>query len=85
MNKIEGFFHLRTENRTFKRNKSQLLAEHEGEFVLIKKRSVVGTFSGEGDAFNKGFDLFGRESFLVKKILEKEPIMYVFNVSSVKA
>jgi hypothetical protein len=64
---------LEAEILTFEREKSNLLGQASGQFVLIKGDRVIDTFVSEDDALREGYRQFGRETFLVKQIVEFEP------------
>ena len=59
---------LKTELETFERHKHQLIAEHEGKYVLIHGNEVAGVWDTYADALKAGYDRFGLEPFLVKQI-----------------
>jgi hypothetical protein len=49
-------------------------AEHEGQFVLIKGRNILGFYSRHEEALDAAYDQLGDGPFLVKQILLHEPI-----------
>ena len=55
-------------------------ADREGQFVLIKGRRVLGFYPGTEAALEAGYDQFGDEPFLVKQILQHEPIYQLGHV-----
>lgn len=63
---------LRDELAFFAEQKPALLAKYPGQFALIKKRTLVGVYPTQEDAYTEGFRRFGKESFLVKQIVEHE-------------
>lgn len=72
---------LQQEIKTFRSIKSELLAESKGRFALIKKNKLIGIFINQIDAINQGFIKFKNTPFLVKQILDSEPIYNIFNAS----
>src|SRR5438067_1292851 len=54
--------------------------DREGEHVLIKDQEVVGFFPTRDDALMTGYTRFGIVPFLVKQILQVEPIDNVGHV-----
>jgi len=65
---------LEPELKYFQQNKPELLKTHLGQFVLIKDCQMAGAFTTFDEAFNAGVAKFGNAPFLVKQVLEKEPI-----------
>ncbi len=65
---------LEKELATYQKEKSRLLAESMGKFVLIKEDKVVGIFVSQEDALAEGYKQFGNTEFLIKKITEFEEI-----------
>lgn len=59
---------LAKERETFERHREELLAEHEGKYVLIRGDQVYGIFDTEMDAVRAGFQRFGRVPMFVKEI-----------------
>jgi len=59
---------LERELQTYKNRLTELLA-HEGKFVLIRGDEVAGTWDTYEDALRAGYDKFGLNPFLVKRIL----------------
>ena len=70
---------LAKELRTFAEHKDELLAKHQGKFVLIKGDRLLDVFDTENDAYKEGIHKFGpSEPFLVKQILDVDlPAHYV--------
>jgi len=60
------------ELKTYERNKVELLAKHEGKYVLIKGEEVVAFYTTPKEASNEGVSRFDGEPFLVKRIAEGE-------------
>jgi hypothetical protein len=68
---------LEKELETFRNRLSELRAENEGKFVLIHGSQVVDVFSSYDDAIKAGYDRFGLEPFLVKRIQAMEQAQFV--------
>lgn len=63
---------------TYRREVSHLLAEgHEGRFVLIKGRQIIGLYDTWDAARLAGLGLYLMEPFLVQQILADEPIFRI--------
>lgn len=61
------------------RHKSEWLRQHPGKYVVIKSSSVLGFYPGFEAAYRAGAGTWGIDSdFLVKQILEHEPVFFVF-------
>jgi hypothetical protein len=71
---------LAEERATYRDRLPELLAKHEGRFVLIKGPSVVGIFSNRSAALQEGYRRFGIVPFLVRQIAASEPVVYLPNV-----
>lgn len=54
--------------------------EREGQFVLIKRREVLGFFPRYEEALKAGYEQLGNEPFLVKQILRHEPTYQVGHI-----
>lgn len=65
---------LEREIETYNRRLSELLTD-EGKYVVIHVDDVVGTFDGFDDALRVGYERFGDDAFLVRKIRETEPVL----------
>lgn len=64
---------LATELVTYRDNLSELL-EHEGQFVVIKGRAILGYYRDRQAALAAAFKEYGAVSTLVKRIVEFEPV-----------
>lgn len=71
---------LETELRVFNQHRKNLLQHHEGEFALVKGEWLVGTFSTSDEAYAQGMMRFGRQLFLVKRI-----VPFLFTLPSVQS
>ncbi len=63
---------LQKEIDRFNTKKSELVAQAEGKFVLMKRQKVIGFFESQGDALLEAYKQFGKEAFLVKRVLAVE-------------
>lgn len=63
---------LKEELAFFEEKKQELLASAAGQFALIKGRTLVGIFPTSEQAYTEGVGRFGREAFLIKRIVEYE-------------
>jgi hypothetical protein len=66
---------LARELETYRAHKPELLTKSLGKYVLIKDKRVVDVFVSMEDAFKRGYDEFGNEPFLVKRVEELETPM----------
>jgi hypothetical protein len=74
---------LQTELAFFESNRAHWLLKHSGAFVAVRGRHVIGFFPDWHTAFLAGcarVDI--RKSFLVKQVLEHDPVYYIFAVAS---
>lgn len=67
---------LEIELETYHRKLSELL-EDSGKFVLIHGNEVNGIFVAYEDAIKEGYEKFGLEPFLVKKIEDQEEVQFI--------
>ena len=66
---------LEKEQATYARELPKLLAS-EGKHVLIRGDEVIGTYDTYNDALQIGYDKFGLNPFLVKRIQAVEQAHY---------
>lgn len=64
---------LKKELKFFERNKSRLLKNYLGQFVLIKDNDLIGAYTTEEEAYKAGIEKFGNTPFLIKQVLKEEP------------
>ncbi len=57
----------------FCRNLKQFLAEHDGQYALLKNRAVVEFFPGPGEAYRFGQSAFPDGIFSIQEVND-EPI-----------
>jgi len=55
-------------------------ADREGQFVLIKGDKVIDFFLRDEEAMAAGHERFGPGPFLVKQVLQYEPIYHMGNI-----
>ena len=70
---------LKEEIETYKKNKEELVAKHNGKFVLIKGTNIIDVYDTQKDAVKIGLDKFGNTPFLVKKVEEIEPVQNFYS------
>lgn len=58
----------------FERNKADLLGKYKDLFVLIKDGKLVGVYPSGEAAYEEGLENFGLKPFLVKQVVEVEPV-----------
>lgn len=58
----------------FEENKSEWLTHYSGKFALIKGRELIDTFTTLEEGYQEGVRCFGTNPFLVRQIIEEEPI-----------
>mgnify|MGYP005813194737 CR=1 FL=1 len=70
---------LAREQETYSSHKAVWLAKHPGRYVVIKDSSVLGFFDSFQAAYTAGAIQFGIDNdFLVKKIVQNEPVFCLF-------
>jgi len=65
---------LEKELALFERMKPELLKSYTGKFVLIHGENFIGAFDSAENAYGEGVSRFGREAFLVKRVVEREEV-----------
>jgi hypothetical protein len=68
---------LERELKTYLNKLPELKADQEGRFVLIQGDQVVDVFSSYDDALKAGYEKFGLNPFLVKKIQAVEQAQFI--------
>jgi len=61
----------------FEQHKAEYLEAFPSLFVLIKDEQMMGPFPSAEAAYTTGINTFGMTAFLVKQVLEHEPVAYV--------
>jgi hypothetical protein len=70
---------LASELEFYKLRKGDWLPQHSGHYVVVKGRDVLGFYPGFVDAYSAGARAWGPNTdFLVKQVLEFEPIFSIF-------
>ena len=69
----------------YERSKAQLLEQHEGFFVLIRRSELAGVYPTAEAAYKDGLEQFGIEPFLVKQVLEIEPSGFIPAFTSISS
>lgn len=63
----------------YSQHKGEWLREKPGKYVVIKKGDVLGFFPNFEKAYTAGATTYGIDtSFLVKQIVEHEPVFFLF-------
>jgi len=66
---------LKEELEYFVSVKEDLLKHHRNQYVLIKGKGLVGTYSTFEEAFNDGVKQLGNVPFLVRQVQEKDEVV----------
>ena len=76
---VDNQARLSTELGYYALHKKEWISQEPGKYVVIKDRDVLGFYSSFQDAFRAGAVKYGLETdFLVKQIIEREPVFFVF-------
>ena len=65
---------LEAELKFYEEHRDEYLQRHRNLFVLIKNRELIGVFPEAEAAYREGINKFGLKPFLVKQVLEVEPV-----------
>jgi hypothetical protein len=65
---------------TFRDKLDEMLDGHEGDFVVIKDGEIIGYHADRDDALRAVFERFGTEPALIKRVLEREPLVSIGRV-----
>lgn len=60
--------------RLYQSVRAELVANFLNQFVLIKDERVIAVYSTYDEALNAALQMFGTEQFLIKQILDPEPV-----------
>ena len=66
---------------TYEREKTRLLAQAHGKFVLIKGDDVIGTYDTQTDAIDEGWRRYWGAPVLTKQIVDVEDPVYTYALS----
>jgi len=70
---------LAAELEYFNRHKVEWLAHRTGQYAVVKESGLLGFYPSFEAAYRAGADRYGTDTdFLVKQILEYEPVFLVF-------
>ena len=76
---LEDANRLALELQYYNLHKHEWLREHAGDYVVVKGGEVVGFYSSFEAAYSAGVEAWGaRTDFLVRQVLEHEPVFAVF-------
>ena len=53
------------------------ISSHEGKYALVHGETMVDFFSTYEDAIKAGYQKFGTEPFLVKRVQTTEPVFFI--------
>lgn len=67
---------LESEIDTYNAHLPTLIKSH-GKFALVKGAEIVGVFDTYADAMRLGYEKFGIEPFLVKRIMPPEQVLFI--------
>jgi fibrillarin-like rRNA methylase len=65
---------LEEELEFFKSNRKEWLEKYRDKYVLIKRRELIDVFATLEDAYKEGVKRFGNQPFLIKQVVEVEPV-----------
>lgn len=68
---------LERERNFFEQHRQEWCSKYPSKIVLIKGEELVGIFDRHEDALSEGARRFGIESFLVRRVEEKEELVYI--------
>lgn len=64
---------LEQESEYFEAHRQELLERCEGQFALIHRDCLLGSYASFDEAFNAGIQSVGNQPFLIKQVLRDEP------------
>ena len=53
--------------------KEELLNNHQGKFVLIHRRELLGVYDTDEEAYAQGVRRFGTGPFLIQPVADEDP------------
>jgi hypothetical protein len=62
----------------FRENRHTWLAEHSGEFALVRGRHVSGFFAEWADGFKAGIEKYQLGTFLLKRVTKEDEVFFIF-------
>ena len=63
----------------FKKRLPQLIKEHDGQFVLIRHKEIVGYFNSNIDALLKGKNKYSDEIYSIQEITTIKPSLGILD------
>src|SRR5262245_25110559 len=63
---------LEMETATYRKHRRELVANHAGEFVLIRGREIIGTYRTRRAALEAGYARFGYVDLFTKQVARHE-------------
>ncbi len=60
----------------YNQRKPELLEHYLGQFALIKKRELLGTYTTLNEAFEAGIQKLGNKAFLIKQVAETDETIH---------
>jgi hypothetical protein len=64
---------LRVELQFYEEHRAELLARHHGQFALVVRDALIGTYPTLGTAYEEGIRKFGNIPMLIRQILPVDP------------
>jgi len=61
----------------FEANRDVWLTWYPNKFVLVKGSKLIGVFDSGENAYVAGVQRFGGTSFLIKQVLEQDPVYFI--------
>ena len=65
---------LEQEREYFERVRGDLLDHHQGKYALVYNSELIGVWDSRESAYDNGIERFGNVSFLIKRIVEEDPV-----------
>jgi hypothetical protein len=75
---------LERERQFYEAHRADLLERHPGQYVLIKGSELIGAFPNAESAYAAGMERFGVSEFLVKQVLDREPVVVLPALSTTR-
>lgn len=58
----------------FESNRAFIASSYQGQWVLIKDKKIAGAYATSQAGMTAGFQMFGKEPFVVKQALAQEEV-----------
>ncbi len=68
---------LKKELEFYESKRAEWLKYYKNKFVLIKEEDAIDFFTTVEEAYKEGVKRYGNQPFLIKQILEEEPVEHV--------